>query len=107
VGTLSISDVVRAYRQELAASAERASELGAETGASRVTVEADSSINGKILRSAGLPKGLLITSITRGDQVFVPDGDTVFRAGDRLIALGRPSDLETLGAVDPRPVPTS
>jgi chloride channel protein, CIC family len=32
VGTLSVSDVVHAYRQELAASAERLSELGAMTG---------------------------------------------------------------------------
>ena len=38
VGTLSISDVVRAYRQELPASAERVSELGAMTGTSQVTI---------------------------------------------------------------------
>ena len=93
VGTLSISDVVRAYRQELAASAERVSELGVMTGATRVTISADSTIAGKVLRQAGLPKGLLITSISRGDQIFVPNGDTIFVTGDHVFALGQPSDL--------------
>ncbi len=101
VGTLSISDVVRAYRQELVASAERVSELGGITGASQMTITADSPITNKALRWAGLPKGLLITSITRGDQVFVPNGDTVLTVGDHLSALGQPSDLEGIGQIDP------
>jgi CIC family chloride channel protein len=97
VGTLSISDVVRAYRQELVASAERVSELGPMTGASRVTLSAASTLTGKVLRRSGLPKGLLITSITRGDKSFVPNGDTVFAGGDHLFVLGQPDDLEILG----------
>jgi H+/Cl- antiporter ClcA len=101
VGTLSISDVVRAYRQELLASAERVSDLGATTGASQMTITADSPITNKALRWAGLPKGLLITSITRGDQVFVPNGDTVLVEGDHLSVLGQPSDLEGIGQIDP------
>ena len=101
VGTLSISDVVRAYRQELVASAERVSELGGITGASQMTITADSPITNKTLRQAGLPKGLLITSITRGDQVFVPNGDTVLAVGDLLSVLGQPSDLKSIGQVDP------
>jgi H+/Cl- antiporter ClcA/predicted transcriptional regulator len=107
VGTLSISDVVRAYRAELAASAERVSELGDMSGASRVTVGPDSTIAGKTLRQAVLPKGLLITSITRGDQTFVPNGDTLFTAGDHLFVLGQPNDLGALSEVDPRPAPTA
>jgi uncharacterized protein with PhoU and TrkA domain len=105
VGTLSISDVVRAYRQELAAGAERVSELGAMTGASRVTISSDPTIAGKSLRQAGLPKGLLITSISRGDAIFVPGGDTIFAVGDHIFALGKPSDLELLGQVDTLPAP--
>ena len=101
VGTLSVSDVVRAYRQELAGSAERMSGLGASTGASQVTLDAHSRISGKDLRQADLPKGLLITSITRGDHVFVPNGSTVLTAGDRLSVLGETDDLESLGRVEP------
>ena len=87
VGILSISDVVHAYHQELLASAQRVSELGAMTATSQVTITAESLIVGKTLRSAGLPKGLLITSITRGDHVLVPNGDTCVR--------GRRSPLDT------------
>jgi chloride channel protein, CIC family len=107
VGTLSISDVVGAYRRELAASAERMGELGAMTGVARVTVGGDSRIVGKPLRSAGLPKGLLITSITRDDQTFVPNSDTVFAPSDHLLVIGQPSDFETIGEVDPRSPPTA
>jgi CBS domain-containing protein len=100
VGTLAISDVVRAYRSELAASAERLSEMGTMTGAASVTIGARSPIVGQTLRRAQLPSGLLITSITRGDQTFVPNGDTEFAAGDHLSVLGQAGDLGVLGEVD-------
>jgi CBS domain-containing protein len=101
IGMLSVSDVVRAYRQELAGSAERMSGLGARSGASQVTIDVHSSITGKTLRQAHLPKGLLITSVTRGDRVFVPNGDTLLAAGDRLSVLGETDDLESIGRVEP------
>jgi Mg/Co/Ni transporter MgtE len=61
VGTLSVSDIVRAYRQELAGSAERMSGLGVGAGAAQVTLGAHSPIAGKSLRRADLPNGLLVT----------------------------------------------
>jgi Trk K+ transport system NAD-binding subunit len=101
VGTLSISDIVRAYRQELAGSAERVGGLGAKTGISLVTIRNDSPMSGKTLRQAGLPKGLVITSVTRGDRVFVPNGDTELTEGDQLSVLGQTGDLEDIGQVEP------
>jgi chloride channel protein, CIC family len=97
VGTLSISDVVRAYRQELVTSAERMSDLGAMAGAAQVTVIAASPIAGKTLRQAGLPGGLLITSVTRGDKVFFPTGDTTLAIGDQLTVIGQGFDLTRIG----------
>ncbi len=101
VGTLSVSDVVHAYLQELVASAERATGLDAMNGAPQLTIAADSPIAGMTLRLAGLPKGLLITSVTRGSHIFVPDGDTVLVAGDRLSVLGHSGDLEEFRQVVP------
>ncbi len=101
VGTLSVSDVVQTYRQELAASAERSTELDALSGAPQSTISAESPITGLSLRSTGLPKGLLITSVTRGDHIFVPDGNTVLLAGDRLSVLGHSGDLEEFRQVVP------
>jgi CBS domain-containing protein len=100
VGTLSVSDIVRAYRQELAGSAERMSGLGVGAGAAQVTLGAHSPLAGKSLRQTDLPRGLLVTSVTRGDRVFVPNGDTVLAAGDRLSVLGQAGDLENIGDVE-------
>ena len=99
VGTLSVSDVVRAYRQELVTSAERVSELGATAGATQVTVAADSPVAGRALRLAGLPSGLLITSISRGGRVFLPTGDTTLEVGDQLTVIGQGFDLSRIGRV--------
>jgi H+/Cl- antiporter ClcA len=101
VGTLSVSDIVRAYRQELAGSAERMSGLGVGAGAAQVTLGAHSPVAGKSLRQADLPSGLLVTSVTRGERVFVPNGDTVLAAGDHLSVLGQAGDLENIGDVEP------
>ena len=106
VGTLSVSDIVRAYRQELAGSAERMNGLGARAGVSLLTIRADSPMAGKTLRQAGLPKGLLVTSITRRDRIFVPNGDTELTVGDDLSVLGQTGTLDDVGRV-PSPVPPS
>jgi trk system potassium uptake protein len=66
-----------------------------------VTIAAKSPVLGKTLRSAGLPRGLLITSVTRGDTVFVPNGDTVLEVGDRLLLLGHTDEPEEFGQMVP------
>ena len=48
------------------------------------------------LRSAPLPRGILVTAIERGKEVIPPDGDTVIRSGDRLMVLGSSDDLSRL-----------
>jgi CBS domain-containing protein len=101
VGTLSVSDIVRAYRQELAESVERVNGLGAEAGVSLLTIRGDSPMSGKTLRDAGLPKGLLVTSVTRSDRVFVPNGDTELTEGDQPSVLGHTGDLEDIGQTEP------
>jgi H+/Cl- antiporter ClcA len=90
--TVSISDLVQAYRRELLASAERVSALGAAAGAFELTVTKESALVGKPLRSAGFPQGTLVTSISRDGQVLAPSGDIVLEPGDRLWILGRESD---------------
>ncbi len=97
VGTLSISDVVRAYRQELVTSAERMSDLGTTEGAAQVTVTQNSPAAGRTLRQAGLPVGLLVTSISRGDRVFFPTGDTTLAVGDELTVIGEELDPGQIG----------
>jgi CIC family chloride channel protein len=87
-GTLSISDLVSAYRAELLASAQRVSALGAATGAFELAVTERSGLAGHALRAADLPEGALVTSIARNGEVLMPGGDVVLKAGDRLSLLG-------------------
>lgn len=42
---------------------------------------------GKTVRDMGLPHGIAIGAILRGDKVLIPDQDTVFRVGDHIIIL--------------------
>ena len=99
IGTLSISDVVEAYRRELLTSAERMSDLGVTTGAAQITITADSPVAGQSLRRAYLPAGLLVTSVSRDELVFCPTGDTTLEVGDHLTVIGAPSDLSRVGEI--------
>ena len=94
LATLSVSDLVQAYRRELLASAERVSALGASAGAYEMSVTQESACAGRQLRSAGFPEGILVTSIARNGHVLAPTGDVVLEPGDRLWVLGHdPSNL--------------
>jgi chloride channel protein, CIC family len=87
-GTMSISDLVAAYRSELLSSAQRVSALGAASGAFELAVTEGSGLAGQALRTAELPEGTLVTSIARNGEVLTPGGDVVLEAGDRLSLLG-------------------
>lgn len=49
-----------------------------------------SEIVGKPLRKLSMPKGALVGSIVRENEVVIPDGDTVIEVGDRVILFARP-----------------
>lgn len=61
------------------------SEVALEEGAPSVAIP---------LRDLGLPEGVLIAGILRGDDIIVPKGDSVPAAGDRLVLVSRPEDLD-------------
>ncbi|HLI44427.1 MAG TPA: TrkA C-terminal domain-containing protein, partial [Acidimicrobiales bacterium] len=120
VGTLGISDVVRAYRRELQATLSRigaASELpaparpgreshggrAAGTGSYEVVVEEGSSLDGRRIREAGLPPGAIITTVERAGTVVLPDGRTELKAGDRLALFATAEAATTLGELARRP----
>lgn len=96
-GTISISDVVRGYERALEARLRTAADITGAAGAAEIVVADRAAIDGTALRAAGLPRGVLITAIARGNEVISPVGDTVIRAGDRLMALGSAADLDGLG----------
>ena len=51
-------------------------------------VPPESPLVGKTIRECGLPQGVFIIMIQRGQRYIVPRGETVLQAGDTLTALG-------------------
>jgi hypothetical protein len=96
IGTIAISDLVPSYRRSLQANLRRVSEVTGPTGSLDVVVTKASPLVGASLQAAGLPRGVLVTAIERGRELIRPTGSTLIRAGDRLMVLGAPDDLDRL-----------
>jgi CIC family chloride channel protein len=58
-----------------------------------VSVMHGSELEGKLLRSAGLPARSLVVLVTRGGKELVPRGDLELRPGDHLTVLVEGSDM--------------
>ena len=101
VGTLSLSDLMRAYRRELLASVARVSDL--DPGERRLRSDDHGRLAGGGQEAARRrpAEGVIVTSITRGGEVVLPSGDTVIAAGDRLSLLGKEAGLDAFGEVTP------
>ncbi|MFD1418031.1 ClC family H(+)/Cl(-) exchange transporter [Companilactobacillus keshanensis] len=52
-----------------------------------ISVFEGSSIDGKYIRDVPFPKDILIVAIYRGEAQIIPRGDTVIKAGDRLVTM--------------------
>lgn len=51
------------------------------------------------LRDLRLPKGILVGAVTRGDQVFIPTGDTRIEPGDKVAMIVSADSLKLLERV--------
>jgi CBS domain-containing protein len=96
IGIIATSDVVRGYRLGLLANLQHINGIGDATGPHEIEIARGSSLVDTSLRRAHLPSGIIVTSIQRNRDVVVPVGDTVLRAGDRLVVVGHSGDVEML-----------
>ncbi len=103
VGTLAMSDMVRAYRRELQGSLRKVAELTGASGIYEARVEEGSALAGKALREAAVPAGVIVTAIERARTVVLPEGRTVLQPGDRLMLLGSPEKTATVGLLGAAP----
>ena len=67
-----------------------------------IELSPDTALDGRMLKDIILPKGSLIISLLRGDDMMIPDGLSVVRAGDELVAVCKSDSqgllLKRLGA---------
>lgn len=59
-------------------------------------VEEGAKLTRGTLREIGLPNDVVLVAGKRGDEMFVPKGDTHFQPGDRVIAMGRRKGVTAL-----------
>ena len=65
----------------------------------RIEVEPGSRLRGVDVDDLRLPNGSAVSLITRGKNVFVPDGHTVLRTGDQVLVVAA---RDQVGAVEER-----
>jgi trk/ktr system potassium uptake protein len=54
----------------------------------RHQIEKDAPITGGPLKEVGVPDGVVLVMGRRGEEMFIPTGDTQFQAGDKVTAMG-------------------
>ena len=62
----------------------------------RHSVEADAPLAGQPLKRIPLPANVVLVMGRRGEEVFVPNGDTTFLEGDKVTAVGTPRGIHEL-----------
>lgn len=90
VGLVSVSRILKVYRNAARASVRRLRGVTADTELLEFVIEPESSLAGREIRQLGLPPGVLVVSIQRDGRTMVPRGDTVLRAGDLVLVLVHP-----------------
>lgn len=59
-------------------------------------VEAGAHICDKALKDVGMPKGVVLVMLKRDGEGFIPNGETIFRAGDAITAMGNLGGISRL-----------
>ncbi|WP_291321294.1 Trk system potassium transporter TrkA [Desulfonatronospira sp.] len=80
---ITASQILRFTRREDVASLCLLKEEAAEV--MEVVLPETACVVGQKISQAGFPKGLLIGTIVRGDEIIIPDGNTVLKADDHLV----------------------
>ena len=70
-----------------------ASIKGDEAEALEAVAQPNSDIVGKAIKDLDLPRGALILTIQRGDEVVFPSGDSVIQPGDRIVLLSTQKNI--------------
>jgi CIC family chloride channel protein len=90
LGQISVKDAMTTYRRWLSRDLRRSAQLPLTTTLIEATVDAESPLNGRMLKDARLPDETLLVSIVRGGEAIFPRGTTTLTTGDRVSVLSSP-----------------
>lgn len=60
------------------------------------SVEEGSKFDGATLKDVGVPQGVVLVMVQRDDHRFIPKGDTLFQAGDKITSMGSLNGINRL-----------
>lgn len=60
----------------------------------QVVISDQSDVVNKLLKEILLPKEALVSAVKREEEVIIPDGNTLLKAGDQVIVIGKKDDVE-------------
>lgn len=61
-----------------------------------IVIKEETRANGKMIRNVGLPANVSIIAIERGNEVIVPNSDTVLQAGDSIFIFVRKNLIDRI-----------
>ncbi len=85
--TNTIATYVRAMGNQIGAAVTVHSIAGGQAVAIEFIVDANTKNTGRPLKEIRLKKNILVASITHGRNIIFPNGESVFRQGDRIIIV--------------------
>ena len=89
VGRVTVRNILQTYKATLGRSVRRAATLPHDTSLFEARLSASSSLVGRTLEEASLPRDTLVVSITRDGQTIFPRGDTRIEADDMILITTR------------------
>lgn len=72
---------------------------GGAVGLVEVTLTAGAAVVGRAIREIDVPRDATFVAVVRDEHVVMPHGDTVFEAGDEVLALVTPESEEVIRAL--------
>lgn len=87
VDLLNGAPIYEALKERLNINAERLNQVSKFNDRLEVPIYEGSSIDGKYIRDIPFPKDILVIAVYRGEQQLIPRGDTLIKAGDRIVFM--------------------
>lgn len=87
VDLLNGAPIYEAMKERLTVNSDYLNRVSKFNDRLEVPIYEGSSVDGKYIRDIPFPKEILVVAIYRGERQLIPRGDTLIKAGDRLVCM--------------------
>jgi CIC family chloride channel protein len=90
-GTLSVRDIMDAYRTALSGNVRQVRALRTDGVVIEAEISVGSALDDRSVAEVGWPRDAVLVSVERNEALIVPRGDLTLKAGDRLSVFASPA----------------